>query len=136
MGVKAKVVSINDKTGQVKVSTGSMSFNTDREGLIKLSGDEIKDKAYEVQVQVPLRQMAMELDLRGKRADEVEVLLDNYLNDAAVSNLKRVRIIHGYGTGTVRSMVRDLASHHPLVKNFEAVPAGEGGDGATVINLR
>ncbi|MFA6347488.1 MAG: hypothetical protein WCX07_04305, partial [Dehalococcoidales bacterium] len=60
VGVKAKVVSINDKTGQVKVSTGSMSFNTDREGLIKLSGDEIKDKAYEVQVQVPLRQMAME----------------------------------------------------------------------------
>ena len=136
VGVKAKVVSINDKTGQVKVSTGSMSFNTDREGLIKLSGDEIKDKAYEVQVQVPLRQMAMELDLRGKRADEVEVLLDNYLNDAAVSNLKRVRIIHGDGTGTVRSMVRDLASHHPLVKNFEAVPAGEGGDGVTVINLR
>ncbi|MDD4924485.1 MAG: Smr/MutS family protein [Dehalococcoidales bacterium] len=85
---------------------------------------------------IPLRQMSMELDLRGKRADEVEVLLDNYLNDAAVSNLKRVRIVHGYGTGTVRSMVRDLASHHPLVKNFETVPAGEGGDGVTVINLR
>ena len=136
VGVKAKVISINDKTGQVEVSTGSMSFKTNGDGVIKLYGDETKDKAYEVQVQVPLRQMSMELDLRGKRADEVEVLLDNYLNDAAVSNLKRVRIIHGYGTGTVRSMVRDLASHHPLVKNFEAVPANEGGDGTTIINLR
>jgi DNA mismatch repair protein MutS2 len=80
--------------------------------------------------------MSLELDLRGRRADEVEVLLDNYLNDAAVSNLKRVRIIHGYGTGTVRSIVRDFASHHPLVKNFEGVPTNEGGDGVTVINLR
>jgi DNA mismatch repair protein MutS2 len=136
VGVKAKVISINDKTGQVEVATSSMSFKTDRNGLLKLSGNEARDKAYEVQVQIPLRQMSMELDLRGKRADEVEVLLDSYLNDAAVSNLKRVRVIHGYGTGTVRSIVRDLASHHPLVKNFEAVPAGEGGDGATVINLR
>jgi DNA mismatch repair protein MutS2 len=136
VGVKAKVISINDKTGQVEVATGSMSFKTDRNGLLKLSGDDKKEKDYSVQVQIPLKQMPLELDLRGKRADEVEVLLDNYLNDAAVSNLKRVRIVHGYGTGTVRSIVRDLASHHPLVKNYEAVPAGEGGDGVTVINLR
>jgi DNA mismatch repair protein MutS2 len=136
VGVKAKVISINDKTGQVEVATASMSFKTDREGLLKLSGDDKKEKDYSVQVQIPLKQMSLELDLRGKRADEVEVLLDNYLNNAAVSNLKRVRVIHGYGTGTVRSIVRDLASHHPLVKNYEAVPAGEGGDGVTVINLR
>lgn len=136
VGVKAKVISINDRTGQVEVSTGSMSFKTDRDGLLKLPEDDKKEKDYSVQVQIPLKQMSMELDLRGKRADEVEVLLDNYLNDAAVSNLKRVRIVHGYGTGTVRSIVRDLASHHPLVKNFETVPAGEGGDGVTVINLR
>jgi DNA mismatch repair protein MutS2 len=136
VGVKAKVISINDKTGQVEVSTGSMSFKTDRNSIIKLSDDDKKDKAYEVQVQIPSKQISLELDLRGKRADEVEVLLDNYLNDAAVSNLKRVRIIHGYGTGTVRSIVRDFASHHPLVKNFETVPSNEGGDGVTVINLR
>ena len=136
VGVRAKVISINDRTGQVEVATGSMSFKTDRDGLLKISGDDKKEKDYSVQVQIPLKQMPLELDLRGKRADEVEVLLDTYLNDAAVSNLKRVRVIHGYGTGTVRSIVRDLASHHPLVKNYEAVPAGEGGDGATVINLR
>ena len=136
VGVRAKVISINDRTGQVEVATGSMSFKTDRDGLLKISGDDKKEKDYSVQVQIPLKQMPLELDLRGKRSDEVEVLLDAYLNDAAVSNLKRVRVIHGYGTGTVRSIVRDLASHHPLVKNYEAVPAGEGGDGATVINLR
>jgi DNA mismatch repair protein MutS2 len=120
----------------VEVATGSMSFKTDRNSIIKLSDDDKKDKAYEVQVQIPSKQISLELDLRGRRADEVEVLLDNYLNDAAVSNLKRVRIVHGYGTGTVRSIVRDFASHHPLVKNFEGVPSNEGGDGVTVINLR
>jgi DNA mismatch repair protein MutS2 len=106
-----------------------MSFKTDRDGLLSYPVKIKKKRITGVQVQIPLKQMSLELDLRGKRADEVEVLLDSYLNDAAVSNLKRVRIIHGYGTGTVRSIVRDLASHHPLVKNYEPVPAGEGGDG-------
>jgi DNA mismatch repair protein MutS2 len=136
VGVKATVIAINDKTGQVEVSSGSMSFKTAKNSVVKLAESEFKDKTFEVKVQVPLKQISPELDLRGRRADEVEVLLDNYLSDAAVSNLKRVRIIHGYGTGTVRSMVRDLASCHPLVKNFETVPATEGGDGVTVINLR
>jgi DNA mismatch repair protein MutS2 len=135
VGVKAKVVSINEKTNQVEVTTGSMLFKTDRNSIIKLSGNK-QEKPYEVQVQIPPKAMSLELDLRGKRADEVEVLLDNYLNDATVSNLKRVRIIHGYGTGTVRSIVRDFASHHPLVKNFEGVPSNEGGDGVTIINLK
>ena len=75
------------------------------------------------------------IDLRGKRADEVEVALDIYLNDAAQANLAEVRIIHGIGTGTVRSIVREFLARHPLVKSFRAGERDEGGDGATVVRL-
>ena len=75
------------------------------------------------------------LDLRGKRADEVEVLLDGYLNEATLANLSEVQIIHGYGTGTVRQIVRDFLAGHPLVRSFRTGNRGEGGDGVTVASL-
>jgi DNA mismatch repair protein MutS2 len=77
----------------------------------------------------------VELDLRGKRADEVEPALDIYLNDAAQSNLMEARIIHGYATGTVRSIVREFVKSHPLVKSFRPGERNEGGDGVTVVRL-
>lgn len=78
---------------------------------------------------------SLELDLRGKRADEVDGLLDRYLNDAFLSRLSQVRIIHGYATGTVRQIVRDLLASHPLVKSFQPGSKDEGGDGVTVVQL-
>jgi len=79
--------------------------------------------------------VALELDLRGKRADEIEPALDSYLNDASLANLREVRIIHGFGTGVVRQIVRDFLASHPLVKSFRSGGKGEGGDGATVVEL-
>ena len=75
------------------------------------------------------------LDLRGKRAGEVEVLLDGYLNEATLANLSEVQIIHGYGTGTVRQIVRDFLDGHPLVRSFHSGNKEEGGDGVTVASL-
>jgi DNA mismatch repair protein MutS2 len=77
----------------------------------------------------------MELDLRGKRADEVERALDSYLNAASLANFGEVRIVHGIGTGAVRKIVRDLLASHPLVKSSRPGGRGEGGDGATVAKL-
>ncbi|MFC1963954.1 Smr/MutS family protein, partial [Chloroflexota bacterium] len=76
-----------------------------------------------------------ELDLRGKRADEVEPLLDSYLNDAVQANLSEARIIHGIGTGTVRQIVRDFLSNHPLVLSFRSGRQDEGGDGVTMVQF-
>ncbi|MFC2014559.1 Smr/MutS family protein, partial [Chloroflexota bacterium] len=84
---------------------------------------------------LPLGTTRTELDLRGKRADEVEVALDNYLNNAALSNLNEVLIIHGIATGTVRQIARDFLASHPLVRSFRAGVQGEGGEGTTMVSL-
>ena len=82
------------------------------------------------------RKVSMELDLRGKRAEEIKDLVDQYLNEAAVANLPRVRIIHGYGTGVVRQIVRELLSRHTLVKSYKPGERNEGGDGVSIANLK
>ncbi len=80
--------------------------------------------------------VSMELDLRGKRSSEIEAVIDMYLNDAFLAGLGTIRIIHGYGTGTVRQIVREMLASHTLVKSFAPGSKEEGGDGTTTVNLQ
>jgi len=77
----------------------------------------------------------IELDLRGKRADEALDALDRYLDAAFLAGLPFVRIIHGKGTGKLRESVRDALRNHHAVKSFEGGGEKEGGEGVTVARL-
>jgi DNA mismatch repair protein MutS2 len=77
----------------------------------------------------------MELDLRGKRADEALIDLDRYIDAAFLSGMPFVRIIHGKGTGKLREAVRDALRYNPNVKSFEGGGEKEGGEGVTVAKL-
>jgi DNA mismatch repair protein MutS2 len=78
----------------------------------------------------------LELDLRGKRADEALDALDRYLDAASLAGLLFVRIIHGKGTGKLRQAVRAALQDYPLVKSFENGLEKEGGDGVTVVKFK
>ena len=126
--LKGTVLSVSEKTqevevqaGQIKLKVGMNSVNKAPPGTVVQSGT-----ADKITTPVPGK-ISAELDLRGKRADEVEFVLDSYLNDATLSNLNEVLIIHGFGTGTVRQIARDFLAFHPLVKSFRAGNRGEGG---------
>ena len=69
------------------------------------------------------------------RRDEAADALDRYLNDAYLAGLRSVRIVHGKGTGAVRSAVREQLTGHALVSRFQTADAREGGDGATEVVL-
>lgn len=74
----------------------------------------------------------VELDLRGLRVEDGLRRLDTYLDQAVLSNMPFSRIIHGHGTGAMKTAVRDVLRVHPAVKRFRPGEQGEGGDGATV----
>ncbi len=78
---------------------------------------------------------ALELDLRGLRADEAIARLDTYLDDAFRSGAPSIRVIHGLGTGVLRQQVRQLLSKHPLVSTFAPAERNAGGEGATMVQL-
>jgi DNA mismatch repair protein MutS2 len=77
----------------------------------------------------------LQLDIRGARPEEALEVLDRYLNDAAVAGVGRLRIIHGKGTGALRTAIRAALTNHPLVRTYEPAGASEGGDGATIVTL-
>ncbi len=78
----------------------------------------------------------IELDLRGQRADEAEDSLERYLDTAYLAGLPFVRIIHGKGTGKLRTVVRQALKDHPHVKSYEAGGDKEGGEGVTIAKLQ
>ena len=81
------------------------------------------------------RSVASSLDLRGARVEEALDALSRYLDDASLAGLGSVTIVHGLGTGALRDAVRAAAAAHPLVRSARAGERGEGGDGATIVEL-
>jgi len=135
--LQATVLSISERTHQVEIQVGQtkISLGFGRVEKVTPPPSEANLKIASVTKEVRRRTVPVELDLRGKRAAEIEWVLDSYLNNASLANLTKVRVIHGFGTGTVRSIVRDLVISHPLVKSSHPGEQDEGGDGVTIINL-
>ncbi|HEX4216489.1 MAG TPA: endonuclease MutS2, partial [Candidatus Dormibacteraeota bacterium] len=79
--------------------------------------------------------VSMQLDMRGQRVEDALEELESYLNDAAMSGLSSVRIVHGKGTGALRSAVRERLAHHPLVESSEPASTKDGGEGVTIARL-
>ncbi|MBF8264463.1 MAG: DNA mismatch repair protein MutS2 [Dehalococcoidia bacterium] len=137
VGIKATVLSVSEERQEVEVQAGQTRIILGLEEIEKVTSPDGQPSVEYTQLSrgMTFRPVSRELDLRGKRASEIEMVLDGYLNDAAMANQAEVRIIHGFGTGTVRQIVRDFLATHPLVKSFRAGKRGEGGDGATVVQL-
>ncbi len=76
-----------------------------------------------------------ELLLRRLTVEEALDRLDQYLYDAFMAGLPSVRIVHGKGTGKLRHAVHESLGKHPLVKSYRLGDHGEGGYGATVVEL-
>jgi DNA mismatch repair protein MutS2 len=77
----------------------------------------------------------LELDLRGQISDDALDVLDRYLEQAYLSGLPFVRIIHGKGMGVLRQVVRDALRQHAHVTSFEEGGPKEGGEGVTVAKI-
>lgn len=76
------------------------------------------------------------LDLRGKRVEEALDELEGYLDEASLANLTPVYVIHGHGTGALKSAVREFVSTSPYVAKYRVGEDAEGGDGVCVIDLK
>jgi DNA mismatch repair protein MutS2 len=80
-------------------------------------------------------QIAAELNLIGQRVDDALDESDKFLDRALLEGKQAVRIIHGFGTGTLRKAVREHLRKHPAVRSWRPGAENEGGDGATIAVL-
>jgi len=137
VGMSATVLSVSEERGLVEVHAGKvkMILNLDSVEKRMPSTGAVKPGGAVITRKLSKPSISLELDLRGKRAEEVELALDDYLNETSLYGLSQVRIIHGIGTGTVRQIVREVLASHPLVASFRTGEKGEGGDGVTIVSM-
>jgi len=138
VNLDGEIISIDVASNEAEVQVGGFRMTVDLRELQRLKGN---DKQPAPATTVPVinsapRNVGMQLDMRGMRAGDVAELVDRYLNDAYLSNLNEVRLVHGKGTGALRNVVRDVLASHPLVDKYTGGVQGEGGDGVTVAQLR
>ena len=82
------------------------------------------------------RRGKMELDIRGCACDDGVYQLDSFIDQAVMSNISTISIIHGKGTGLLRAAVHQRLKSHPSIKTFRLGVYGEGEDGVTIAELK
>jgi len=93
-------------------------------------------RGTEVQLRTTPGNGRSELNVIGQTTDEAVDAVDKFLDEASLSSLSQVRIVHGHGTGALRRAIAELLKDHPHVSRFTAAPQDQGGTGATVVELR
>ena len=139
MDQRGEVVSLSQTRGEAEVQMGALKVRVPLTDLVRLSRRQARVEGERPALSLPpladRPTPDTQLDLRGWRVEEVLPAVDRYLNDAYLSGMPFVRILHGKGTGALRQAVREQLAHHPLVKAYAAAPEPEGGEGVTVATL-
>ena len=134
---KGYVISPPSPEGEVQVQVGIIKMNVPLKELRRVE----KPRQNEGQSHVAgvmlgkSREVSVELDLRGQYADEALLQVEKYLDDAYLAGLPRVYLIHGKGTGSLRTAIHKQLNGHHRVKSFRLGEHGEGGYGVTVVDL-
>jgi DNA mismatch repair protein MutS2 len=135
LGTKASVLAIN-KDGTYQLQAGILKMTAKADEIYLLE----QDNPYKAKPGRPahsgremkLAAMASEIDLRGMDSVEAICVLERYLDEAMRSNVSPVRIIHGKGTGTLRTAVHQSLRKNKFIKKFRLGLYGEGEDGVTI----
>lgn len=115
------------------INSGNMRIKAKLNSLVKTTKTE-KVKDYNLYNNI-IQLESTKLDIRGYKPEEAEFEIIKFIDEAYLSNLKSVEIIHGKGTGVLREKVHEILKNHQMVKSFELASVEFGGAGATIIKL-
>jgi DNA mismatch repair protein MutS2 len=137
------VLSLPDKSGSLYIQMGMIKTKIHKDKLA------VYDPQLTKKVNLPLSaskkdssfslkrfDVSNKLDLRGERVEEALDELEAYLDKVSLANLSPVYIIHGHGTGALKSAVRDFISTSPYVAKYRVGEDAEGGDGVSVVDIK
>ena len=138
MGMKAEVISVSpDRV--LNLRAGIMNVTAKEDEVLLLEGVSAQTrKNVGASSAAQLRSMSIEpqIDLRGMEALEAVLAAERYLDSAVMAKLKTVTIIHGKGTGALRTAIQQMLRKNKAVKSFRLGRYGEGESGVTVVELK
>jgi DNA mismatch repair protein MutS2 len=135
-GWHGRIVELDEAAGKATLAVGSMRVEVPVPGLVAAAPAKGPDPLRAPAAPRPApAAVPSRLDVRGARVDDASALLDQHLDRAAVAGTSRLTIVHGHGSGALRDALRSMLSGHPLVQSWRPGERGEGGDGATIVEL-
>ncbi len=137
MGLKGTVSSLPDKSGKLFVQCGIIRSQVALSDLVPVEEETIHTGKMQRTSSGKLKMsksfsVSTEINLLGKTVDEALSELDKYLDDAYLAHLPSVRIVHGKGTGALRSAVQNYLRKNKIVKSYRQGEFGEGDAGVTI----
>jgi len=134
---KGTVLAPPDKDGEVLIQAGIMKVNIHISNLKLIDEQkiELKKSGFSDIGAGKARSISTEIDIRGYNLEEALESVDKYLDDASIAGLGTVSIIHGKGTGTLRSGIHKYLKSSSRVKSFRLGKYGEGESGVTIVEL-
>ena len=140
IGNEATVVTLKDKKGLVTVQMGTMKTRVKEENLRLIEKKKSAEKKRTVATGSMESRMNMKaqtsVDLRGMTVEEGILELDRYIDHALRMGINEFTVIHGKGTGVLRSAVRDYLKKSKYVKTSRLGTFGEGEDGVSIVTLK
>ena len=139
---KATVTSLPDNQNMVGVIAGIIKTKVSLDNLRLITEKKDPDKyskyarRQSLQMDKSLQTAQTKLDLRGKNTEEALNELDLFLDDAVLQGLETLTIVHGKGTGTLRTAVGQFLKKHKAVKSYRLGVYGEGETGVTIVELK
>ena len=142
---KGIVTSPVDKNGNVEVRIGIMPMRIAVSNLARVKEETVvtskkaekkKPKGNVSYNMGKTSTISTEVDVRGMMVEEAWQIVDKYLDDAYLSGLKQVTIIHGKGTGALRAGITQKLRKHPHVEGHRPGNFGEGEMGVTVVTVK
>lgn len=138
MNLKGTVHTLPDARGNLTVQMGIMRSKVNIDDIALVNEDQTRSKKQSGSSRRSMSKagsMSAELMLIGMNSDEAIRTLDKYLDDARLSHLSTVRIVHGKGSGILRKAVHDYLSRQKDIKDYHLAAYGEGDTGVTVVEL-
>lgn len=140
IGNEATVVTLKDKKGLVTVQMGTMKTRVKEENLRLIEKKKSAEKKRTVATGRMESRMNIKaqtsVDLRGMTVEEGILELDRYIDHALRIGINEFTVIHGKGTGVLRSAVRDYLKKSKYVKTSRLGTFGEGEDGVSIVTLK
>lgn len=141
MGLKGTVSSLPDSRGNLFVQCGIMRSQTNINDIVLIDEDTVTSKTLRKTGAGSIKMsksfsVSTEINLLGKTVDEALNDLDKYLDDAYLAHLPSVRIVHGKGTGALRSAVQNHLKKTKFVDSYRLGEFGEGDAGVTIATFK
>jgi len=137
LGQEATVLKPADAKGEVLVQAGIMKLSIPLNDIRPV--EQQKKKPQPTAAKVTLTQdrgNALSIDLRGSMVDDACMELDRFIDNALITGIYEFYVVHGKGTGALRTGVQQYLKNHPRVKSYRIGAYGEGDAGVTVVTLK